>query len=160
GDRAGDLQGRPDPDPGRSHVGARLRIRAARAGCADDADAWAHQHRDRAPPVDDRARRSHRLAAGRARCRTGHARRAAGARRVVRSAPRAATQELNMTDAISRYPVPELADLPEDVRRTILEVQQKAGFVPNVFLVLARRPDEFRAFFAYHDALMLRESGL
>ena len=62
--------------------------------------------------------------------------------------------------AISRFPVPALADLPEDVRGRILEVQGKAGFVPNVFLVLAHRPDEFRAFFAYHDALMLRASGL
>ena len=61
---------------------------------------------------------------------------------------------------ISRYPVPALADLPDDVRRMILEVQEKAGFVPNVFLALAHRPDEFRAFFAYHDALLLRESGL
>jgi uncharacterized peroxidase-related enzyme len=61
---------------------------------------------------------------------------------------------------ISRYPVPALADLPDDVRRMILEVQEKAGFVPNVFLGLAHRPDEFRAFFAYHDALLLRESGL
>lgn len=61
---------------------------------------------------------------------------------------------------ISRYPAPELADLPEDIRTKILEVQQKAGFVPNVFLTFAHRPDEFRAFFAYHDALLLRESGL
>jgi uncharacterized peroxidase-related enzyme len=61
---------------------------------------------------------------------------------------------------ISRFPVPELADLPEDIRQKILEVQDKAGFVPNVFLTLAHRPDEFRAFFAYHDALLLRESGL
>jgi len=61
---------------------------------------------------------------------------------------------------ISRYPVPALADLPDDVRARILEVQQKAGFVPNVFVTLAHRPDEFRAFFAYHDALMLKESGL
>jgi uncharacterized peroxidase-related enzyme len=61
-----------------------------------------------------------------------------------------------MTPPISRYPVPTLESLPEDVRRTILEVQDKAGFVPNVFLALAHRPDEFRAFFAYHDALMLR----
>jgi uncharacterized peroxidase-related enzyme len=60
---------------------------------------------------------------------------------------------------ISRYPVPEIADLPEDIRTKILEVQQKAGFVPNVFLTFAHRPDEFRAFFAYHDALLLRESG-
>jgi uncharacterized peroxidase-related enzyme len=62
--------------------------------------------------------------------------------------------------AISRYPVPELEDLPEDIRERILKVQEKAGFVPNVFLTLAHRPDEFRAFFDYHDALMLRESGL
>ena len=64
------------------------------------------------------------------------------------------------TPPISRYPVPALADLPEDIRTTILAVQEKAGFVPNVFLALSHRPDEFRAFFAYHDALMLRESGL
>ena len=61
---------------------------------------------------------------------------------------------------ISRYPVPQLDDLPEDVRARILEVQQKAGFVPNVFLTLAHRPAEFRAFFAYHDALMAKEGGL
>ncbi|HKU85135.1 MAG TPA: peroxidase-related enzyme [Casimicrobiaceae bacterium] len=61
---------------------------------------------------------------------------------------------------ISRYPVPALADLPDDIRARILEVQQKAGFVPNVFATLAHRPDEFRAFFAYHDALMLKEGGL
>src|SRR4051812_37384665 len=65
-----------------------------------------------------------------------------------------------MNPPISRYPVPELRDLPDDVRAKILEVQQKAGFVPNVFLTFAHRPDEFRAFFAYHDALLLRESGL
>ena len=61
---------------------------------------------------------------------------------------------------ISRYPVPKLEDLPEDIRARMLEVQEKAGFIPNVFLTLAHRPSEFRAFFAYHDALMLRESGL
>jgi len=61
---------------------------------------------------------------------------------------------------ISRYPVPALADLPDDIRARILEVQEKAGFVPNVFVTLAHRPDEFRAFFAYHDALMLKEGGL
>jgi uncharacterized peroxidase-related enzyme len=61
---------------------------------------------------------------------------------------------------ISRYPVPALENLPEDIRTKILAVQEKAGFVPNVFLTLAHRPDEFRAFFAYHDALLLRESGL
>ena len=65
-----------------------------------------------------------------------------------------------MTAPISRYPVPALADLPDDSRARIVEVQEKAGFVPNVFVTLAHRPDEFRAFFAYHDALMLRESGL
>ena len=59
----------------------------------------------------------------------------------------------------SRYPVPELADLPEDLRARILEVQDKAGFVPNVFLVLAHRPAEWRAFMAYHDALLLKETG-
>jgi len=64
------------------------------------------------------------------------------------------------TPAISRYPVPKLEHLPEDIRARILEVQEKAGFVPNVFLTLAHRPDEFRAFFAYHDALMLKEGGL
>ena len=62
---------------------------------------------------------------------------------------------------MSRYPAPELADLPDDIRAKVLEVQEKAGFVPNVFLALARRPAEWRAFFAYHDALMLKEgSGL
>lgn len=60
---------------------------------------------------------------------------------------------------ISRYPVPDLAGLPDDLRARILEVQQKAGFVPNVFLGFAHRPDEARAFFAYHDALLLKEGG-
>jgi len=64
------------------------------------------------------------------------------------------------TPPISRFSVPELAALPDDVRARIQEVQDKAGFVPNVFLVLARRPDEFRAFFAYHDALMVKDGGL
>ena len=64
------------------------------------------------------------------------------------------------THAISRYPVPKLADLPQDIRARILEVQEKAGFIPNVFVTLAHRPDEFRAFFAYHDALMEKEGGL
>jgi len=64
------------------------------------------------------------------------------------------------TPTISRYPVPELDTLPEDLRTRILGVQEKAGFVPNVFLALAHRPDECRAFFDYHDALMLRPSGL
>jgi uncharacterized peroxidase-related enzyme len=61
---------------------------------------------------------------------------------------------------ISRYPVPALHDLPQDIKDRILAVQEKAGFVPNVFLALAHRPDEFRAFFAYHDALMEKEGGL
>ncbi|KAF0223913.1 MAG: hypothetical protein FD176_1623 [Rhodospirillaceae bacterium] len=67
-----------------------------------------------------------------------------------------------MTDSkpISRFAVPRLADLPADIRSAIEAVQEKAGFVPNIFLALAHRPDEFRAFFAYHDALMERESGL
>ena len=55
---------------------------------------------------------------------------------------------------ISRFPVPEIKDLPDDIRERILAVQEKSGFVPNVFLTLAYRPEEFRAFFAYHDALM------
>jgi len=62
--------------------------------------------------------------------------------------------------AISRYPVPALNDLPQDIRERILAVQEKSGFVPNVFLALAHRPAEFRAFFAYHDALMEKEGGL
>lgn len=61
---------------------------------------------------------------------------------------------------VSRYPVPELASLPADIRDKILAVQEKAGFVPNVFLTLAHRPAEFRAFFAYHDALMEKDEGL
>jgi uncharacterized peroxidase-related enzyme len=61
---------------------------------------------------------------------------------------------------ISRYPVPDLKDVPADIRERILAVQEKSGFVPNVFLTLAHRPDEFRAFFAYHDALMEKDSGL
>ncbi|WP_019450754.1 peroxidase-related enzyme [Cupriavidus sp. BIS7] len=60
---------------------------------------------------------------------------------------------------ISRYPVPTIENLPDDIRQRVLEVQEKAGFVPNVFLTLAHRPDECRAFFAYHDALMLKETG-
>ncbi|QFU02856.1 Carboxymuconolactone decarboxylase family protein [Halomonas sp. THAF5a] len=64
-----------------------------------------------------------------------------------------------MTAPISRFPVPEsIHDLPDDIRDAMLAVQEKAGFVPNVFLMLAHRPAEFRAFFAYHDALMERES--
>ena len=62
--------------------------------------------------------------------------------------------------AISRFPIPEIADLPADLRERVLAVQEKSGFVPNVFLALAHRPDEFRAFFAYHDALMEKKIGL
>ncbi len=61
---------------------------------------------------------------------------------------------------VSRFPVPELNELPEDIRSRILAVQEKSGFVPNVFLALAHRPDEFRAFFAYHDALMEKPGPL
>jgi uncharacterized peroxidase-related enzyme len=64
------------------------------------------------------------------------------------------------TPPISRYPVPNLDDLPEDIRARILDVQEKSGFIPNVFLALAHRPAEWRAFFAYHDALMDKDSGL
>jgi uncharacterized peroxidase-related enzyme len=65
-----------------------------------------------------------------------------------------------MPSPISRYPVPKLEELPDDIRARMLEVQDKAGFIPNVFVTLAHRPEEFRAFFAYHDALMLKEGGL
>jgi uncharacterized peroxidase-related enzyme len=61
---------------------------------------------------------------------------------------------------ISRYPVPDINDLPADIKEMVLGVQEKAGFVPNVFLALAHRPEELRAFFAYHDVLMEKESGL
>lgn len=69
------------------------------------------------------------------------------------------------TPSTPRYPAPAIHDLPEDIKAKVLEVQEKAGFVPNVFLAFARRPAEWRAFFAYHDALMVpesvgRESGL
>ena len=66
-----------------------------------------------------------------------------------------------MTQPIaSRFPIPPIETLPEDIRSRLLAVQEKSGFIPNVFLTLAHRPDEFRAFFAYHDALMERDSGL
>src|SRR5438046_10724962 len=65
-----------------------------------------------------------------------------------------------MTHPISRFSTPPIDRLPDDVRERILKVQEKSGFVPNVFLLLARRPDEFRAFFAYHDALMDKPGGL
>lgn len=64
------------------------------------------------------------------------------------------------TPAISRYPIPKLEELPDDIRARILEVREKSGFIPNVFLALAHRPAEWRAFFAFHDALMEKESGL
>ncbi|MFY9956463.1 peroxidase-related enzyme [Bradyrhizobium sp.] len=60
----------------------------------------------------------------------------------------------------SRFPTPAIDKLPEDIRTRLLEVQEKSGFIPNVFLTLAYRPDEFRAFFAYHDALMDKDGGL
>ncbi len=65
-----------------------------------------------------------------------------------------------MTQPISRFPVPKVEALPADIRERILAVQEKSGFIPNVFLALAHRPDEFRAFFAYHDALMEKKAGL
>src|ERR1700753_3202910 len=61
---------------------------------------------------------------------------------------------------IQRFPTPAIDKLPEDIRTRLLAVQEKSGFVPNVFLTLAFRPDEFRAFFAYHDALMDKDGGL
>jgi uncharacterized peroxidase-related enzyme len=67
---------------------------------------------------------------------------------------------MTTANPISRYPVPHLADLPQDIRERILAVQEKSGFIPNVFLVLAHRPDEWRAFFAYYDAIMLKDSGV
>jgi uncharacterized peroxidase-related enzyme len=69
------------------------------------------------------------------------------------------SRDLN-TPKISRFSVPEIAELPEDLQTMMLAVQEKAGFIPNVFLALARRPDELRAFMAYHDALMEKDSGL
>ena len=65
-----------------------------------------------------------------------------------------------MSAAISRFAVPDLNEVPEDIRARIVAVQEKAGFVPNVFLMLAHRPAEFRAFFDYHDALMEKPSSL
>src|SRR3954465_9889035 len=71
------------------------------------------------------------------------------------------TGKLPMTQPLAkRFPVPSIASLPEDIRTRLLALQEKSGFIPNVFLTLAYRPDEFRAFFAYHDALMERDSGL
>ena len=65
-----------------------------------------------------------------------------------------------MTPQISRFPIPPIDSLPEDIRSRLLAVQEKSGFIPNVFLALACRPEEFRAFFAYHDALMEKDGGL
>ncbi len=74
---------------------------------------------------------------------------------------RGKSRNLSMTAlAATRFPTPSIDKLPEDIRARLLAVQEKSGFVPNVFLTLAFRPDEFRAFFAYHDALMERDSGL
>ena len=67
---------------------------------------------------------------------------------------------MTQAPAVSRFPVPDLADMPDDIRNRILVVQEKSGFIPNVFLVLAHRPEEFRAFFAYHDALMDKPGNL
>jgi uncharacterized peroxidase-related enzyme len=73
----------------------------------------------------------------------------------------ASSGSLAMSQPIAkRFPIPSIAGLPEDIRSRLLAVQEKSGFIPNVFLTLAYRPDEFRAFFAYHDALMERDSGL
>ena len=76
------------------------------------------------------------------------------------SAPERKRQSAAADKPVSRYPVPVLEDLPADLQERIVEVQAKTGFIPNVFLALAHRPDEWRAFFAYYDALMLRDSGL
>ena len=77
-----------------------------------------------------------------------------------RAAPKRKRQPAAADKPISRYPVPALEDLPVDLQERIVEVQAKTGFIPNVFLALAHRPDEWRAFFAYYDALMLRDGGL
>tara|TARA_Y100000746_G_C15308055_1_gene368480 strand:- start:238 stop:813 length:576 start_codon:yes stop_codon:yes gene_type:complete len=63
-------------------------------------------------------------------------------------------------DTICRFPIPEISSLPEDIRKEILKIQEKMGFVPNVFLILSRRPEEFRAFFAFNRTLMEEERGL
>lgn len=76
------------------------------------------------------------------------------------SAPKRKRQSAAADKPVSRYPVPALEDLPADLQERIVDVQAKTGFIPNVFLALAHRPDEWRAFFAYYDALMLRDSGL
>jgi uncharacterized peroxidase-related enzyme len=102
---------------------------------------------------------------------SGHFRRARRASRALRkmqpsnmisaAAARGMNRNLPMTQPIARrFPTPSIDKLPDDIRTRLLAVQEKSGFVPNVFLTLAYRPDEFRAFFAYHDALMERDSGL
>lgn len=75
------------------------------------------------------------------------------------SPDQAPLKQSDSNPAISRYPIPQLESLPQDIREKILAVQEKSGFVPNVFLTLSRRPEEFRAFFAYHDALMVKDTG-
>lgn len=77
----------------------------------------------------------------------------------MRSPDQAPLKQSDSNPAISRYPIPHLESLPQDIREKILAVQEKSGFVPNVFLTLSRRPEEFRAFFAYHDALMVKDTG-
>ncbi len=77
-----------------------------------------------------------------------------------RTTPKHRRQPAAVDKPISRYPVPALEDLPADLQARVVEVQAKTGFIPNVFLVLAHRPDECRAFFAYYDALMLSDRGL
>lgn len=67
---------------------------------------------------------------------------------------------MTATPPISRFNIPDLASLPEDMQQAIRKVEEKSGFIPNIFLALAHRPAEFRAFFAYHDALMERDTGL
>jgi uncharacterized peroxidase-related enzyme len=76
------------------------------------------------------------------------------------AASRGVSRNPAMTQPIKRFPTPAIDSLPDDIRTRLLAVQEKSGFVPNVFLTLAYRPDEFRAFFAYHDALMDKEGGL
>lgn len=69
------------------------------------------------------------------------------------------SEPMNKTNDNCNWPIPALSELPDDVRTRMEEVNEKAGFIPNVFVTLSRRPDEFRAFFDYHDALMLKDSG-
>ena len=79
---------------------------------------------------------------------------------MVPAQPMRLTGTFDMTQHSTRFPAPALDTLPDDIRLRLLAVQEKSGFVPNVFLTLAYRPDEFRAFFAYHDALMEKDGGL